>query len=81
MAVALITGASRGFGLALARSLALDGWTLVLDARGADALAEVAGELSHLTTVRRDPGDVADPGTAVALVAAADARKAASTCS
>ena len=47
--VALVTGASRGFGLALARSLALDGWTLVLDARGAGALAAVTDELSQLT--------------------------------
>ena len=73
MAVALVTGASRGFGLALARSLALDGWTLVLDARGADALAEVAGELSQLTTVHAIPGDVADPWHRGALVAAAEA--------
>jgi NAD(P)-dependent dehydrogenase (short-subunit alcohol dehydrogenase family) len=73
MAVALITGASRGFGLALARSLALDGWTLVLDARGGNALAEVAGELSQLTTVHAIPGDVADPWHRGALVAAAEA--------
>ncbi|MGA7281360.1 MAG: short-chain dehydrogenase, partial [Acidimicrobiia bacterium] len=30
----MITGASRGFGLALARALASDGWSLVIDARG-----------------------------------------------
>ena len=73
MAVALVTGASRGFGLALARSLALDGWKLVLDARGADALAEVSGELSQLTTVHAISGDVADPWHRGALVAAAEA--------
>ncbi|MBO0795355.1 MAG: SDR family NAD(P)-dependent oxidoreductase, partial [Ktedonobacteraceae bacterium] len=34
---ALITGASRGLGLALARQLAQQGWRLVIDARGAEA--------------------------------------------
>ena len=34
----LITGASRGLGLALARALAEDGWTLIITARGAEAL-------------------------------------------
>ena len=37
---ALITGASRGLGLALASSLADDGWALVLDARHAADLAD-----------------------------------------
>jgi NAD(P)-dependent dehydrogenase (short-subunit alcohol dehydrogenase family) len=55
---ALITGASRGLGLALARSLAADGWRLILTARGADALKPVADELGALAIA----GDVADPG-------------------
>ncbi len=45
MPVAIITGASRGLGRALARALAERGWSLVLDARGADALEQVAAEL------------------------------------
>jgi NAD(P)-dependent dehydrogenase (short-subunit alcohol dehydrogenase family) len=72
MPVAVITGASRGFGLAVARALAHDGWALVLDARGADALNGVAAELSQLTTVRAVPGDVADPWHRGHLVAAAE---------
>ncbi|MDP4500666.1 SDR family oxidoreductase [Nonomuraea turcica] len=54
---ALITGASRGLGLALARSLAGSGWNLVLTARGADDLERVAAELGATAI----PGDVADP--------------------
>ncbi len=54
---ALITGASRGLGLALARSLAAAGWNLVLTARGAAELERVAAELGATAL----PGDVTDP--------------------
>jgi NAD(P)-dependent dehydrogenase (short-subunit alcohol dehydrogenase family) len=73
MAVALITGASRGFGRAVARSLALDGWSLVLDARGAPALELVTTELAELTDVRGIAGDVTDAWHRERLVAEADA--------
>jgi NAD(P)-dependent dehydrogenase (short-subunit alcohol dehydrogenase family) len=69
---ALITGASRGLGLALARTLAARGWALVVDARAAPALAAVAGELAARTTVVALPGDVADPAHRAALAAAVD---------
>jgi NAD(P)-dependent dehydrogenase (short-subunit alcohol dehydrogenase family) len=72
MPTAIITGASRGLGLALARALADRGWNLVLDARGAEALEEVATELSGTTTVRAIPGDVADEGHRRQLVKAAE---------
>jgi NAD(P)-dependent dehydrogenase (short-subunit alcohol dehydrogenase family) len=58
--VALITGASRGLGLALARALASRGWNLVIDARGTEALERAEAELAGMTTVRSIPGDVAD---------------------
>jgi NAD(P)-dependent dehydrogenase (short-subunit alcohol dehydrogenase family) len=69
--VAIITGGSRGFGRALARTLAAEGWALVLDARGADDLALVARELAARTDVRAVPGDVRDGDHQDALVAAA----------
>src|SRR5580658_1016488 len=74
MPLAIITGASRGLGLALARSLARDGWALVIDARGAADLERVAGELASLTEVAAVAGDVADPAHRHALVAAAGER-------
>jgi len=69
---ALVTGASRGLGRALARALAARGWTLILDARGSAALAEVAEELSEGTRVVALPGDVGDPGHRADLAAAAE---------
>jgi NAD(P)-dependent dehydrogenase (short-subunit alcohol dehydrogenase family) len=70
MAVAIITGASRGLGLALAGGLAEAGWRLVVDARDADALAAardgIAGEVVVVA------GDVTDPAHQAELLAAAD---------
>ena len=57
---ALITGASRGLGLALARRLAGEGWTLIIDARGAEALEAARSELAQLSRVVSIPGDVTD---------------------
>jgi NAD(P)-dependent dehydrogenase (short-subunit alcohol dehydrogenase family) len=73
MNVALVTGASRGLGLALAGALAERGWGLVIDARGAEALAAAAQGLAARTEVRAVPGDIADPAHRQALVAAAEA--------
>jgi NAD(P)-dependent dehydrogenase (short-subunit alcohol dehydrogenase family) len=56
----LITGASRGLGLALARALAESGATLLLDARGTGPLEEVRAELSHLSHVVAIHGDISD---------------------
>ena len=57
----LVTGASRGLGLALARRLAREGWTLIIDARGEDALESARAELSEHTRVVAILGDVTDP--------------------
>jgi NAD(P)-dependent dehydrogenase (short-subunit alcohol dehydrogenase family) len=67
---ALITGASRGLGRDLALSLAADGWSLVLDARGAAELDAVVGALDP-TRTRSLAGDVTDPAHREDLVAAA----------
>ncbi len=71
MPLAIITGASRGLGLALSRALARRGWGLVIDARGAEALNRAGRELAHETDVVAVPGDVADPDHRRALIAAA----------
>jgi NAD(P)-dependent dehydrogenase (short-subunit alcohol dehydrogenase family) len=67
----LITGASRGLGLALARALARRGWNLILDARGAEALYAAVTNLSQLTRVMAIPGDITEAGHRRALSAAA----------
>src|ERR1700680_3770162 len=75
MAIALVTGASRGLGRSLADELARRGWTLVLDARNGDALAqaerEIVPHLSPDASLVAIAGDVADPVHRRALVEAA----------
>jgi NAD(P)-dependent dehydrogenase (short-subunit alcohol dehydrogenase family) len=70
---ALITGGSRGLGLALARYLAADGWNLVVDGRDADALERARRDVDAAGpgTVIALPGDIADPVHVAALVNAA----------
>lgn len=69
--VALITGASRGLGLALARDLATASWMLIIDARGAEALETARRELAARTDVVAIPGDVTDPAHRARLAEAA----------
>jgi NAD(P)-dependent dehydrogenase (short-subunit alcohol dehydrogenase family) len=64
----IVTGASRGLGLALTRALAERGWRLVVDARGAEELARALAGLGGVVPVA---GDVADPEHRRALVEAA----------
>jgi len=62
--VALITGASRGLGFALAQALAQQGWTLIVDARGAEALKAAQQRLAQEhpeAHIHAYAGDVADP--------------------
>jgi NAD(P)-dependent dehydrogenase (short-subunit alcohol dehydrogenase family) len=68
---ALVTGASRGLGLALARALAARGWQLIIDGRDAGALHAAQAELSKRASVIALVGDVNDPAHRDALAQAA----------
>jgi NAD(P)-dependent dehydrogenase (short-subunit alcohol dehydrogenase family) len=67
---ALITGASRGLGLALARALAERRWRLVIDARGSEALVEARDQLTEATAVVAIAGDVGEESHRRALIEA-----------
>jgi NAD(P)-dependent dehydrogenase (short-subunit alcohol dehydrogenase family) len=71
MKVAIVTGASRGIGSAIARVLARKGWRLVLAARNAAELSALAGELPEAIAV---PTDITRPDEVRRLVAAASDR-------
>jgi NAD(P)-dependent dehydrogenase (short-subunit alcohol dehydrogenase family) len=65
--VALISGASRGLGLALAQNLARLGWHLIIDARGAISLQEVNAQMTRWTSVEAIAGDITDASHRQAL--------------
>jgi NAD(P)-dependent dehydrogenase (short-subunit alcohol dehydrogenase family) len=69
--VGIVTGASRGLGLALVRALVERGWRLVVDARGAAALDRAVSGLESVVAIA---GDVADPEHRRALVESAGDR-------
>jgi len=73
--VAVVTGASKGIGRAIARELAAGGARLLVNARGREGLEGVAAELrSRGSEVEIVPADVATPGGCAAVIAAARAR-------
>jgi NAD(P)-dependent dehydrogenase (short-subunit alcohol dehydrogenase family) len=74
MRTALITGASRGLGLELARALAGRDWRLIIDARNAADLERARAELATRTEVVAIAGDVADADHRSRLVWAAGER-------
>ncbi len=64
---ALITGASRGLGLALSRGLARRGWNLILTSRDPERLRPVRNELAEVTHVAALAGDLTNPSHRQAL--------------
>ncbi|WOC12034.1 SDR family NAD(P)-dependent oxidoreductase [Gordonia sp. MP11Mi] len=68
--VALVTGASRGIGAAVADRFAREGWNLTISARGADALEERARALrAHGGRVLTVPADMSDEEAVTSLAA------------
>jgi NAD(P)-dependent dehydrogenase (short-subunit alcohol dehydrogenase family) len=70
---ALVTGGSRGIGLAVARSLAAEGADVALIARGAEAVGRAAADLAResgrtVIGVAADTGDDASVTAAVATI-------------
>lgn len=73
---AVVAGASRGLGSAVARGLAAEGCRVVMNARGAEALEEAARDVAEATGTEAVavPGDVREPETARRVVEAARER-------
>src|SRR5262245_22373905 len=70
--IALVTGASRGLGLVIARVLGSRGYGLVIGARDGAALDVAAAELSaHAPAVLAVAGDVTDADVRADLIGAA----------
>ena len=66
--VAIVTGSSRGLGLASARALAAEGARVVLCARGAEALAQAVAALGGGDRLRTVVADVSTPEGAERVV-------------
>jgi NAD(P)-dependent dehydrogenase (short-subunit alcohol dehydrogenase family) len=70
---ALITGASRGLGRAIAERLALEGWSVALVARQVDKLNEVRDAIvaagGHASV---HPADISDPSAALQVITAVE---------
>ena len=71
--VAIVTGASRGIGRAIAQTLAAEGMRLALAARSRDQLEELAGSLDDAVRCVQAV-DLREPDAPAAVVAAAIAR-------
>ncbi|MEU8132597.1 SDR family oxidoreductase [Streptodolium elevatio] len=72
--VYLVTGATRGLGLATARALVDDGARVVVTGRGEESVAKAAAELGGAPNAIGIAADNADSGTAERLVAATVSR-------
>jgi len=70
--VAIVTGASRGIGAAIAAELAREGTSVMLAARTADALGARAAEIGSQAAVH--VADLREPSAPAALAAATVAR-------
>lgn len=70
--VALVGGASRGIGLAIAKTLAAEGCTVVLSARGQESLAAAVAQIGE--AAYGEQSDLSDPTECERLVAAVEAR-------
>jgi NAD(P)-dependent dehydrogenase (short-subunit alcohol dehydrogenase family) len=68
--VALVTGASRGLGLALTTQLLRQGWRVVIDARDPAGLSQATSHLPSPAALAAIVGDVADPAHRAALTGA-----------
>ncbi|MEV6629529.1 SDR family oxidoreductase [Actinoplanes sp. NPDC051470] len=74
MSVAVVTGASRGIGFAIAQRFVADGIKVVITGRNAEALEAAAKELGGPDTAIGVAGKGDDPEHRAAVVAAASAR-------
>lgn len=70
MSVAVVTGASRGLGLAVTKELAERGWTVIVDARNGDVLRRAVETIEGEGQVIAVPGDVTDPAHREQIAAA-----------